>query len=145
MEINQEGGKTARGMWLESKAPITSNRYRQGKAAAHQDVHGRGLHGDVDGVQVRPLDVLHALDVDVEDADLVLGLHSLHRGFAGDRRDGEGVRASRTSAGGLVPPPAALPRAQTAAGGKEEPARSGFLFPRVPSGMVQRGWESSNG
>lgn len=149
MGKNQRGDKPTReeiawGTWLESKAPITSNRYWQGKAAAHQDVHGRGLHGDVDGVQVRPLDVLHALDVDVEDADLVLGLHSLHCGFAGDRTDGEGVRASSPSTGGLVPPQevcVGLPRAQTAAGGKEEPALSGFSFLECPLGP----WESHDG
>ena len=49
---------------------------------AHQDVHGRRLDGDVDGVEVGPLDVLHALHVNVQDADEVPGLHGLDGSFA---------------------------------------------------------------
>lgn len=63
------------------------------------------MHRDVDGVQVCLLDVLHALDVDVKDTDLVLGLDSLHCTFTEDRAKREGVRASSQSSGGLVCPP----------------------------------------
>lgn len=50
---------------------------------AHQDGDGWGLDGDVDGTEVRALDAPHALHVDDQNADEVLGLHVLHGGFAG--------------------------------------------------------------
>lgn len=51
--------------------------------AAYQDLHGRRLDGDVDGVEVGLLDAPHALHVDVQYADEVPGLHGLHGCFAG--------------------------------------------------------------
>lgn len=48
----------------------------------YQDVHGGGLDGDVDGVQVSLFNPPHPLDVHIKDADQVLGLHVLHSRFA---------------------------------------------------------------
>lgn len=75
------GAGSAHGSRAQHRSPLTV--YKQRKVVAHQDIDGRRLHGDVDGVQLCLLDVLHTLDVDVEDADLVLGLNSLHCAFTG--------------------------------------------------------------
>lgn len=48
----------------------------------YQNVHGGGLDGDVDGVQVSLFNSPHPLDVHIQDADQVLGLHVLHSRFA---------------------------------------------------------------
>lgn len=47
-------------------------------SGSYQDLHGRGLDGNVDGVQVCLLDVPHSLKVDVQNADQVLGLNFLY-------------------------------------------------------------------
>lgn len=47
----------------------------------YQDFHGRRLDWDVDGIKVCLFDVLHALHVDVQYADEVLGLDGLHGSF----------------------------------------------------------------
>lgn len=49
---------------------------------AYQDLHGRRLDGDVDGVEVGLLDAPHALHVDVQYTDEVPGLDGLHGRFA---------------------------------------------------------------
>lgn len=49
---------------------------------AYQDLHGRWLDGDVDGVEVSLLDAPHALHVDVKYTDEVPGLDGLHGRFA---------------------------------------------------------------
>ena len=46
---------------------------------SHQDFHGGGLDGDVDGIQVGLLYVSHPLDVHVQDTDEVLSPHILYR------------------------------------------------------------------
>lgn len=38
-------------------------------SASYQDLHGRRLDGDVDGVQVRLLDVFNPLKIDIQNAD----------------------------------------------------------------------------
>lgn len=48
----------------------------------YQNLHGGGLDGDVDGVQVSLFNSPHPLDVHIQDADQVLGLHVLHSRFA---------------------------------------------------------------
>lgn len=42
-------------------------------AMPYQDFYGGGLDGDIDGVEVSLLDVFHSLDVNIENADEVLG------------------------------------------------------------------------
>lgn len=42
---------------------------------SYQDLQGRRLDGDVDGVQVRLLDVFYPLKIDIQNADQVLGLN----------------------------------------------------------------------
>lgn len=44
-------------------------------SASYQDLHGRRLDGDVDGIQVRLLDVFYPLKVYIQNADQVLGLN----------------------------------------------------------------------
>ncbi|PWA25396.1 hypothetical protein CCH79_00005404 [Gambusia affinis] len=51
-------------------------------ASTPEDFHGWWLDGDVHGIEVRLLDVLHALHVDVKDTDEILGLDGLDGGFA---------------------------------------------------------------
>jgi hypothetical protein len=46
---------------------------------SHQDFHGGGLDGDVNGVEVGLLYVSHPLDVHVQDTDEVLSPHILNR------------------------------------------------------------------
>ena len=115
---------------------------------AHQDVYGRRLHGDVDGVQVCPLDVLHALDVDVKDADLVLALNGLHRTFTGDRAKRGGGQSIQPRQWGFGVSPSSSKSSPHRAplcpdcGRREERACSAlakqFLFPQVSSGSL--GW-----
>lgn len=52
----------------------------------HQYFQRGRLHKDVDGPQVRLLDVTHALQVHVQHTDAVHGLHGPHSGFAGGQR-----------------------------------------------------------
>ncbi len=48
---------------------------------SHQGVHGRRLDGHIDGVEIGSLDVLHSLHVNVQNANLIFGLNSLHSCF----------------------------------------------------------------
>lgn len=50
----------------------------------YQNLNGRSLDGDVDGVQVSLFDPPHPLDVHIEDADEVLGLHVFYSRFTGE-------------------------------------------------------------
>lgn len=56
----------------------------------HQDLHGGGLDGDVDGVQIGLFDPPHPLDVHVQDADEVLGLNVFYGSFAAEIRQTAG-------------------------------------------------------
>lgn len=50
----------------------------------YQDLHGRRLDGDVDGVQAGLFDPLHSLDIHIQDADFVHGQHVFYGSFTGD-------------------------------------------------------------